>query len=527
MSRLRSVGIVAACLALGVAGCCGARARASRHKPLLPLAASSASSASPSSASALAGETFRNSPPTPGPVVRFVPPAIQETRLPNGVRVLVVEQHDLPIVAVHIAIDRGADQARPGVGAFAGATLLAGTRTRSALQISDSLLDLGAVYGSLVDYDGAHVEGQVLKPKLSSLLELLGDVVQNPAFSAAEVDRERARRLTALAQENDSPKTLMMKAAMQALFPTDHPYHALLLGDEKGLTALTRADLLRFYQQTFRPSHMTIALAGDITQPEAVAELTKVFGEWKGARVAPTTPPAPPAPSEKTARLLVIDRRGATQSQVAVLLPGIARKHPDYDAVVVMNHVLGGQFSSRINLNLREKHSYSYGAYSGFDFRHGPGPFVASGAVVRESTAEAIGEILAETTRMRTELVTEEELEDAKTSLVQKLPGRFQTVDATAESMAALAVYDLPLDEFATKPDRINAITREDVKRVAEKYLRADETRVVVVGDLGVIEPKLAKLAAVQGLKMEVQKTPSAAADREAPKPRAPRPPKT
>ena len=179
-------------------------------------------------------------------------------------------------------------------------------------------------------------------------------------------------------------------------------------------------------------------------------------------------PGEPPAPDDKAARIVLIDRPGASQSNVAVALPGVPRTSKDFDAILMMNTILGGQFSSRLNMNLREKHAYTYGAGSCFDFRHGAGPFRAGGAIVRESTEPAIREMLTEIERMRTELVIDEELADAKANVIKQLPARFETAGATAATLASLAIYGLPLDEFATRPARLQKVTREDVKRVAD-----------------------------------------------------------
>jgi predicted Zn-dependent peptidase len=430
--------------------------------------------------------------------VVFVPPRIEEAKLANGVRVLVVSRHDLPIVAAEIVTDRGADQATPAIGAFAGAMLVQGTKTRSVLQLSDAMGKIGATFGSYVAHDGGGVRGQSLKPHFAEMLTLLGDAYTNPAFDKAEVERERSRRITALAQMNDRPPALLSMAVDRTLYPEGHPYRAPLLGTEESLQKVRPADLARFHAAHFLPRSTTVAIAGDITRADAVREVERVLGAWKGpadAGAAPARDPAaPPAPAAGEPAVVVIDRKGLTQSMVAATLPGVPRSTPDFEAILVMNTILGGKFSSRLNMNLREKHAYTYGARSSFDMRHGPGPFTAGGAIVRESTGPAVKEILAELRRMREEIVPKDELEDAKSNLIRQLPARFESAAATASTLAGLAMYRLPLDELATRTAKIQRVTAEDVHRAARAHLTPERVRVVMVADAGAVQAQLSAL---------------------------------
>ncbi|MCC6554533.1 MAG: insulinase family protein [Polyangiaceae bacterium] len=461
----------------------------------------------PQPAPAAAADDFRRQAPEPGPEVTFTPPRIQEAKLANGVRVLVVERRELPIVAVEITTDRGAEQAAPAIGAFAGDMLVQGTKTRSALELSDAMGKLGANFGSWVGFDGGGVSGQSLAPKLGEMLTILADAYMNPAFSKAEVDRERARRITALAQMNDRPSSLLSIALGKTIYPAGHPYSVPLLGTEEALKRVTPADLARFHAAHFQPDHTTIAFAGDITRDAAVKEAERVLGAWKGT-AAPAKDPEAPPPAAAGAPIVVVDRAKLTQSTVAVGLPGVARSTPDYEAILVMNTILGGKFSSRLNMNLREKHAYTYGARSGFDMRHGPGPFTAGGAIVRDGTGPAVKEILSEIRRIRGELVSAEELEDAKLNLIRQLPARFETAGATASTLSGLAMYHLSLDELANRAAKIRRVTREDVRRVAEAYLVPEKMRVVMVADAGAVRDQLTALGLGD---VEVQQAPGAA----------------
>ena len=455
---------------------------------------------------------FRKTAPAPGPEVVFTPPKIQEAKLPNGVRVLLVERRDLPVVAVEITTDRGADQAPPAVGGFVGAMLTQGTKTRSSLDFSDAMGRIGASFGSWVGYDGGGVSGQALAPNFDELLTLLGDAYMRPAFAKAEVDRERSRRLTTLAQINDNPGSLLNVAVGRALYPEAHPYAAPVIGTEETLQKIKPSDLAAFHAAHFQPDRTTVSISGDVTREQAMREVERVFGGWKG-KAKPAKEPELPG-DRAGPRVVVLDRPGLTQSSVAVGLPGVARSSPDYEALLVMNTILGGQFSSRLNLNLREKHAYTYGARSGFDMRHGPGPFTAGGAIVRESTGPAVGEILSEIKRIREEPVGEEELGAAKENLIGQLPARFETVNATASTLAGLAIYGLPLDEYANRAAKIERVSREDVQRVARQYLVPERTRLVLVGDAAVVKGQLEPL----GLgPMDVQSAPAAAGGKAGP----------
>jgi predicted Zn-dependent peptidase len=453
-------------------------------------------------AAAAEDASFRKTPPPPGPQIAFRAPKIEEARLPNGIRILLVERHELPIVAVSAVVNRGADQAAPGIGEFTAAMLLSGTKTRSALAISDQLLAIGASYSASADYDMTSVRAQSLTEKVPEMLAIVSDIVQHPAFDKAEVERERSRRLTAIEQRKDNAFALLSDTIADTLYPPDHPYHSPLLGTPDAVHRATGNDLARFHGTHFHPDRMTIAVAGDITKDRAIAEISRVFGGWGAKGPAGKPQPAvakqpgdPPAAGAEDPRIVLVDRPGATQSHLVVTLPGVPRKTKDYDALLVMNTLFGGAFSSRLNMNLRETHGYTYGARSSFDMRLGPGPFTAGGAIQAESTTAAVREILSEIERLRAELVTPEELEDAKTNLIRQLPARFETANDTAATIGALAVYDLPLDEYATRPERIRRITREDIKRVAETYLLRDRMRLVVVGDAATIEEGLKKLA--------------------------------
>ncbi|MBK9265792.1 MAG: insulinase family protein [Polyangiaceae bacterium] len=227
--------------------------------------------------------SFRKEPPQPEADVRFVPPKIEEAHLSNGLRVLVAERRDMPIVAMQIVVDRGLDlQTLPGVATMTATMMLTGTKSRSALALSDDLAAIGARYGAWANHDGMGVRGQALRERFPELFAILVDVVRNPAFDGVELERERAKRLTTLAAQTDVPDVLMENAVEEKLYPLGHPYHAPLNGDEASTKAIKASDLVRLHEAAFRPEHATVAIAGDIDRASAVALVEKHLGNWVG-----------------------------------------------------------------------------------------------------------------------------------------------------------------------------------------------------------------------------------------------------
>lgn len=468
-----------------------------------PSATASASAPSPDPTTP--DEEFRRRPPAAGADVVFNPPKIDEAKLSNGIRVLLVERHDLPIVALQIVTDRGGEASAPGVASFAAAMLAQGTKKRTALQISDTFEALGAEYGTSADYDGVYLWGKVLSSQLTGLTEVLADLLQNPTFPKDEVERERSKRQTSLAQELDSPGRLLGRTLSEVLYPPRHPYATPLLGSEASLKTVSSLDLSTFHRQHVQPNHLTITVAGDVTKAALLELLEKQLGSWKGT--APAVP-APPGNDKlaKEPRVIIVDKAGSSQSNVSVASVGVARSNPDFEALLVLNSILGGKFTSRLNLRLREELGITYGARSGFDMRHGPGPFSAGAAIKTNKTDEGVKEIFAAIEKIRKEQVTDEELHESKTSMIKALPARFESVNETASTLTALAIYGLPLDEFANRAAKISKVTREDVLRVAQKYLVPDNMRVVIVGDAAKIKPGLEALKLGQ---VEVRQPPA------------------
>jgi zinc protease len=380
---------------------------------------------------------------------------------------------------------------KPGLANFTAAMLDEGTQSRSALQIADQVAYLG---GSLVTgstMDATQVNAGSLRRTFPALLEVMADVVRRPSFPAEEVDRQRASRLASLMQQRENPGQVANTAMAVALYGPSHPYGFTELGTEAANKAITRDDMQKFWAQNFVPNNAALVVSGQISAADLRPLAEKVFGDW--VRGTPAQP-ALGAPATTTARVVLVDKPGAPQTQVRVASIGVARATPDYEALTVMNETLGGLFSSRINLNLREQHGYTYGARSQFVFRRSAGPFFVASGVRTDVTAPAVAEIFKEVRRMRESPLTPEELNLAKDSIVRSLPSEFETSSRMTSSTAVMYIYDLGLDYYTKAPARLSAVTAEQVKAAAEKYLVPGNLLVVAVGDRARIGAALAKL---------------------------------
>ena len=437
---------------------------------------------------------FRQQPPVAEGKVQFTAPKIAEAKLKNGLRVLVVERHDLPIVSARLVVSMGAGDlpdARAGVMSFLGSMLEQGTKKRNALQLSDDFEAIGAHHGAWVDWDSGGVSLRVLSERLDAGLELMADVALSPTFPDAEIERLRTRRITGIQAEKSSPQAIVSNAVAASLFGRSHPYGHSMTGEEADAKKITRAELVRTYDRLFNPQNAALVVAGDVTQATLLPKLEAAFGGWKGKPgAAVRKPPKAPAKAATDKRVVFVDRPGA-QSQVQLVRPGVPHSVKDRDAFVVANAILGGMFSSRVNMNLREKNAYTYGARSYFAMRHGAGPFLVAAAVFADKTGPAIKEVFTELEGLRRDGPTEDELALAKESIRLAMPGRFESVSDVAAAVSDLVVYDLPLDEYEKRSARIEAVTAADVKRVAAEYFGSDAMTVVVVGDRKTVLPQI------------------------------------
>jgi predicted Zn-dependent peptidase len=329
---------------------------------------------------------------------------------------------------------------------------------------------------------------------LGDALQVMADVSLRPTFPAEELDRLRKERLTALLQARDNVAGIVQLAFPRIVYGPTHRYGTSANGLAPALGALTVDDLRAFYRAHYRPDNTTLIVVGDVTQASLLPMLEKAFGAWKSDGMQALDPVVPTAPQLTRRQVYLVDKPGAVQSQIRIGWVGVPRSTPDYVALEVLNTVLGGSFTSRLNQNLREQHGYTYGASSQFVFRRTAGPFLISSGVRTDVTAPSVTEIFKEVRRMRETPLTADELALAKDSLVRSLPAQFETSSSVTASTANIYTYDLGLDYYTKLPGRMSAVTADDVKVAAEKYVVPEKLLIVAVGDRARIAPELQKL---------------------------------
>lgn len=423
-------------------------------------------------------------------------PKMERRRLSNGLDVRIVEHHELPVVGMVLVVKNGA-AADPvdlaGLATLTADLLDEGTAKRSALQISDELANIGARLSASASWDSTNVSLVSLSRHLDKALEVFADVVINPAFADKEVARLRAQRLTALKQRRDNANEVATDVFARLVFGPAHPYGHPLLGDEAMVSRIGAEEVTRFYRTYYRPGSSSLIVVGDVTPSAILAKLEKALEGWKNGEV-PAVKIATPDPREQSA-IYLVDKPGAAQSVIAMGHVGVPRSTADFFPLLVMNTMLGGQFTSRLNMNLRETRGYTYGARSTFDYRKAAGPFVARAGVHTAVTRESVIEFLKELRGIRGAIpVSEDELQFAKQAIIRGFPRTFETSEQIANRLVDLVLYDLPSDYFNRYIDRVAAVTREEVERVARKYLDPGRAAILIVGDVQAIESGLRSL---------------------------------
>ena len=451
---------------------------------------------SASSASKKKVEPDTSKLPKPGPNPKFTLPAIEKQKLSNGLEVWVVKQTELPIISMNMVFKNGGTfepAEKAGVASMTANLLTNGTKTRSALDISNQLQAIGASVNAGSGWDAATVSMQTLTKNMDQALNIYSDVIVNPVFPEKELENVRRRAIVGFAQRKSNPNAISGLVYDRILYGNNHPYGRQLSGTENTIKGLSKTDLVSYYEGNYRPNNAVLIVAGDVETKTLMPKLEKAFGEWKPGTVANGTLPSVPQLS-KTA-IYLVDRPGAAQSVVSIGHVGVDRSSPDFFPLQVMNSILGGQFTSRINLNLREDKGYTYGARSSFSMRRGAGPFTASSDVQTAVTKESVAEFMKELTGIRgTVPVTQQELDYSKQSLIRRYPSGFETVGQISGQLSNLVTYGLPDSYFNDYISKINAVTLADVNRVANKYLTPDKMAIVVVGDRKAIEPSLKQL---------------------------------
>jgi len=438
---------------------------------------------------------WRADAPKPGPDRPINLPTPSSFTLPNGLTVLLAPGSTMPIVSAKLIVRTGGDANpldRPGLASFTDALLTQGTAARSATQIADDTAQLGASLEATSSKDASTASVQALRKNFPAALALMADVVLHANFPPAEIERQRAARLSDLVQAASDPGTVASTAAMAALYGPMHAYGFIELGTSASVKAMTRDDVVRFWRTSFVPNNAALVVSGSMARADLEPLVENAFGGWSQGPVAGPAPGTMVMPSE--GRLEVVDKPHTPQAEVVVAEIGVPRSAPDYPSDLVMNLILGGLFSSRINLNLREDHGYTYGAFSTFDFRKGAGPFVIGSAVRTDAAALAVAEILKEVRRMIDTPVTDAELAMGRDAVVRTLPADFETSDSTAGSVGDLYLYDLGLDFYRKFPAAVEAVTTTSIQAAARAHLHPQTMIVVAVGDRATIEPGLKKL---------------------------------
>jgi zinc protease len=423
--------------------------------------------------------------PVPGTPRPYEFPHTVRTTLPNGLQVIVTPMAERQLIAASLAIRAGAVDEPDAVG---GATVLAarglteGTEVRDAIALTEATERLGASLHAEAGWDATSAGLDVPASRLTAAMELLAEVVRRPSFPDSEVERLRDERLTDLLQARADPRRRADEAYVSSIYAPSSPYHRPAGGTPETVAALTPRELRAIHDRAYAPARAALIVAGDV-DPDAVLRAAEaLFGDWTGDPA--TDAAAIDDTSAITGRYVrVVHRPGAVQTEIRIGHPGLMRRNPDFHAVSIMGAILGGLFNSRLNMNLREEKGYTYGASAGFDMRRGRGPFTARAAVNTEATIPALGEFLKELDRIRQEPVTDAELRSARDFLVGVFPLRFETPGPVAGSLAGLFVHRLPQDELTRYRDAIEAVTADDVLRVAQAHIHPDHAAIVLVGD--------------------------------------------
>jgi zinc protease len=443
--------------------------------------------------------------PTPGEAPLFTFPTIRKSALSNGLKIWTVRHPTIPMVTLVILIRRGSADDPPGKEGLAAITvdmLDEGSGGRSAIEMHEALAAIGAHLDSDIGCDGAFLSLSVLSRFSARALSILGDIMVRPSLTDSDFTRVRQLRLHRLRQLRDMPAAVADRTFMKLLYGS-HPYGHMPLGGEHALASMGVDDVRAFHAMAIKPPETTLVAVGDCDH-DAVAQMAAdAFGSWTGI-AAEAFPEATPVP--RPARLNVVPRTGAPQSELRIGHVAVARDTPDYHALLAANMVLGGQFVSRINLNLREDKGFTYGARTAFEFRRRPGPFVLQVSVHTAATSRAIQESIGEIAAIRgPRPVTDDELAFGISALTLGYARNFETAEQIARSVTQLALYDLPDDYYAQFVPRIERVTRDDVSRAMTTHVDPDRLTTLVVGDLEAIGRDLEPIGLGEPLTLEAE----------------------
>ena len=435
-------------------------------------------------------------PPTPRPAPAaprsYHFPRFEQRRLPNGLRLVVAPVTKLPLVTAVALVEAGATQepdGKEGVATLTAQMLLEGAAGMDGAALADRFERIGASVEAYADWDVAAVTLSAMRTRLSEALTLVRDLLRAPTFPEREVARLRDERLAELLQQLAEPRGLADEQFTRAVYEPHARYALPADGTTSTVGALTVDDVRAFYAARYRPSAVTLVFAGDVTMEQVLSLAEPLFSDWSGEPVQDRR--QAPDDAQPGRLLRIVAKSDAPQSEVRVGHIGLPRRTAEYFDVLVMNAVLGGLFSSRINLNLREAHGYTYGAFSAFEWRRGAGPFVVNTAVKSDVTGDAVREILSEIERIRHEEIGEDELTLATSYLDGVFPIRYETTGAIAGALASLIIHGLPEDYYDRYREHVRNVTTAGVLRAAKAHLHPDRLRVLVVGDPAIVKTPL------------------------------------
>jgi predicted Zn-dependent peptidase len=421
----------------------------------------------------------RKAPPELPTAPAFSLPPIRTMVLDNGVRVYLVERHELPIVSLRVIATRGVADAKPGVASLASSALQLGTTARNASNIAGAFSQIGMIVHNGYSYDAIWIEADLLSTRLADGLSLMGEVFQNANVPPDMFESERANKVARVSSRATEPNALVRSAIASSLYPASHPYHETLEGNVDTLKAATREEVVAFFETQVRPDTTAIIVAGDVDASRLESLAKRFFERWKG-NAAPRRPIPELIDPSSPQRITVLDRWGSTQATISLAEVGVPRNHTDRDALAVLNAILGGR-SGRLSTDIRETRGSAYSAWSFFEMGRGPRPFVLTTSVVPEKAAGVTSIMLNEVNRIVTEPVTVDELALGKAVVLSELPIQFTSLHGTVRALTDLATSNRPLDDYATLAKRLDALTPERLLAVAKRRLRPDAFRVFIV----------------------------------------------
>ena len=436
-------------------------------------------------------QDWRKNKPQPGPAPVMHLPAPQEFTLDNGLKVLLVENHALPVLSAEIVTRAGSandPESKSGVASLTAEIMSDGTVSRDLTKLATDEERIGTHIATGAGMDSGSVSIDMLSSYTSDGMNLLADVAEHPGFRTEDVDRRRKQRLVRIEQETDNVQSMAMRVGPKLVFG-DAPYGRSGTGTAESVGSVTAADVSAFYASHYGPKDSALIFSGDVTRAQAESLAKQYFGQWTAKTEAVTAAPTAPAP--QPTHVVIVDKPGAPQTALEAFGIGVPANSPDAEALTVMNYTLGASFGSRINFNLREVHGYTYGARSSFTQYVDGGLFTAGGLVRTDVTAPAAQEMMKEIRGFPEKPSTADELAAAKESSIRSLPGHFETTSAVVGAIDGIFLYDRPLDYYAKLPGKYEAVTQADIARVAQQYLHPGQLVIVTAGDRAKIEPTL------------------------------------